>query len=75
MALELILRELRPFELSHFFFFFFFFFCIFFFFFFLHCMLWRLCNHFLLQFLMNASQTLQTYCEYIENMHVGFGLS
>ena len=29
---------------------------------FLQCRVWRLCNQFLLQFSMNVSQTLQTYC-------------
>ena len=59
MELELIFRELRPFELSHF----------------LHCRVWNLCNQNLLQFSVNVSQSLRIYCGHIENVHVGFGWS
>ena len=42
---------------------------------FLHCMVWSLCNQLLIQFSINVSQTLQTYCGHIENVYVEFGLS
>ena len=63
MALESITRELPPFKLSH---------------------LWQLfCTvgfgvcviNFSYSFFTNVSQTLQSYCEHVEDMHVGFGLS
>ena len=61
MALDLILRELRPFEPCHFWQFFF-----------LHCRVWSLCNQLLLQFSIYVSQTLQTNCGHIEDVYVGF---
>ena len=63
MALELILRELRSYELSLF---------------------WQLfcaveCGVCVINssysFSANVTQTLQTYCGCIEDVHVGFGLS
>ena len=39
---------------------------------FLHSRVWSLCNQLLLQFSMDASQTLQTYCAHITDVHVGF---
>ena len=58
MALDLILTEKRPSELSHFRHF-------------LHCRVWSLCNQ-LLQFSMDLYQTLHTCCAYNDNVHVGF---
>ena len=58
MALELILMELRPFEIS-------------FFRQFLQCWLCSLCNQLLPQFSVNVSQTLQASCGHIEDVHVG----
>ena len=57
MDVELILRELQPFELSHLEKF-------------LHCRVYSLCNQLLHSFL--CSQTLQTYCGHIEDVPVDF---
>ena len=61
MALDLILRELWPFELSNFR---------------RISRLWilSLCYQLLAQFSLDVSQTLQTYCEHVENVYVDFGL-
>ena len=39
---------------------------------FLHCRVWSLCNHFLLQFSMDVFQTLYTHFGLIEDVHMGF---
>ena len=58
MELELILTELRPFELSHFRQ------C-------LHCGVWSLCSQLLLQFSMDVIETMSSSCGH-NDMHVGF---
>ena len=42
---------------------------------FVQCTVWSLCDQIITQFSMDVSQTLQTYCGHITNVHVGFGLS
>ena len=58
MELEIILTELRPFELSHLRDF-------------VHNRVGSLCNQLLLQFSMNSFETLHTSCGHNENMRVG----
>ena len=60
MELKEILTKLRPFKLIHFRQLF------------SHCRVWHLCNQLLLVVSMDVSQTLQTYCGYTEDVHVGF---
>ena len=38
----------------------------------LHCRVCHLCNLLLLQFSMNISQTLQTYCGYFDGARINF---
>ena len=59
MELESILTELRLFKLSYFLAF-------------LHGRVWSLYNQLLLQFSMDVSKTVQTYCVHIGGQHVGF---
>ena len=60
MELELILRELRPFEVSYVRQFF------------LHSKVWGLCNQLLLQLSVNLYETLHACCGHNENVHVVF---
>ena len=59
MELESVLTELLPLDLVVFGSFFF-------------CRVWGLCKQLLLQFSVDVSQTLQTYCGWIENVHIRF---
>ena len=61
MALELILKELWPFKLSHFRNIFF-----------LHSRVWSLCNEHLLQFSMDLFETFHTCCGHNEDVQVDF---